>query len=217
MTEEEAVFSLGKRFSMLRNRGEDLPTEKVQVGEAMVLPEELADEYDRHFPPGPPTPKLVTERKFDYELIYLGEIRMGADVSGLIIRHGNREWDVLKAHEVFFCVGRQDRRSLIQTTKCNQFDVIAGWNFTFVVDKVNESLSVLRARYRVDDTTFCDETPIIGAKSQYLENAVTTLGTTHFPFIPFDRFWRVWDGYVAIRKQQIAELRITQQAVTASA
>jgi hypothetical protein len=43
MTEEEAVFSLGKRFRMLRNRGEDLPTEKVRVGGAMVLPEELAD------------------------------------------------------------------------------------------------------------------------------------------------------------------------------
>lgn len=43
MTEEEAVFFLGNRFSMLWNRGEDLPPEKVQVGGAMVLPEELAD------------------------------------------------------------------------------------------------------------------------------------------------------------------------------
>lgn len=207
MTEEEAVLRLGKRFSMLRNQGDELPTEKVLVGHSMVLPEELADEYDKHFPPGPPRPKRMTERQFDYELIPLGEIRMGADVAGLVIRHGDREWDVLKSTDVFFCVHPQSFRTLIETTKCNRFDVITGWQFTFVVDKVDESLSVLRARYRIDSVTFCDETPILGTQSQPLETADKALGTVHFPFVPFERFWPAWERYVTLRTRQIAELR----------
>jgi hypothetical protein len=213
MTEEEAIFTLGKRFSMLRNRGEDMPLDRIEVGNSMVRPEELADEYDRHFPPGPPTPKRDTERRFDYELVYLGEIRMGASISGLLIRHGDNQWDTLKTTDVFFCASQHTLRERIETTKCNRFDVITGWNYTFVVDKVAESLSVVRARYRVDDTTFCDETPIFGAQRQYLETIEKVLGTAYFPFIPFDRFWQVWDEYVALRKQQISELRSTEQAV----
>ena len=213
MKEEEAIFTLGKRFSMLRNRGDDLPLDSIQVGNSMVRPEELADEYDRHFPPRPPTPKRSTERRFDYESVYLGEIRMGASISGLLIRFGDHQWDTLKTTDVFFCAGQQTLHERIVATKCNRFDVITGWNFTFVVDKVAESLSVVRARYRVDDTTFCDETPILGAQRQYLETVEKVLGTAYFPFIPFNRFWQVWDEYVALRKQQISELRSTEQAV----
>ena len=214
MTEEEAVFNLGKRFSMLRNRWEDLPIENIRVGRSLVSSEELANEYDKHYPPGPPQPKRVTERKFDYELVYLGEIRMGAAISGLIIRHGSHEWDVLKTTDVFFCAGPETLKTMIETTKCNRFDVITGWNFTFAVDKVEESLSVLRARYRIDDTTFCDETPIIGTQRQYLETIEKVLGSTHFPFVPFAKFWDAWNGYVSLRKSQIAELRSTEQAAS---
>jgi negative regulator of replication initiation len=106
---------------------------------------------------------------------------------------------------------------MIETTKCNRFDVITGWNFTFAVDKVEESLSVLRARYRIDDTTFCDETPIIGTQRQYFETVEKVLGSTHFPFVPFAKFWDTWNGYVSLRKSQIAELRSTEQDVTPNA
>lgn len=217
MTEEEAVFNLGKRFSMLRNRGENLPIEKIRVGHSLVSPEELADEYDKHHPPGPPQPKRVTERKFDYELVYLGEIRMGASVSGLIIRHGNHEWDVLKNTDVFFCVGPGNLETKIEATKCNRFDIITGWHFTLVVDKVEESLSVLRAHYRIDNTTFCDETPIIGAHNQYLECVDKHYGATHFPFVPFAKFWEVWNNYVFLRKRQINELRDTEPGANSMA
>lgn len=208
MKEVLAVFTHGKRFSMMRNRGEELPVERMQVGNSMVLPEELADEWDRIYPPGPATPKRVTERRFDYELVYLEEIRMGASVDGLIIRHGEKEWDVLKSTEVFFCGNPQRLKESIKTTKCNRFDVIKGWDFTFVVDKVEESLSVARARYRIDYTTFCDETPIYGNEEQYLECASgEVLGRVYFPFVPFDRFWAAWGEYVALRKEQVAVMR----------
>ena len=208
MKEVLAVFTHGKRFSMMRNRGEELPVERIQVGNSMVLPVELADAWDQMYPPGPATPKRVTERRFEYELVYLGEVRMGASVDGLIIRFEGKEWDVLKKTEVFFCGNRQRLKESIVTTKCNRFDVIKGWLFTFVVDKVGESLSVLRAKYRIDNTTFCDETPIYGGERQYLEGAGGEgLGSTYFPFVPFGRFWEVWEDYVALRKRQIEEMR----------
>ena len=208
MKEVLAVFTHGKRFSLMRSRGEELPVERIQVGDSMMLPEKLADEWDRIYPPGLETPKRATERRFDYELVYLEEIRMGASVDGLIIRFEDKEWDVLKSTEVFFCGNPQRLKESIVTTKCNRFDVIKGWLFTFVVDKMGESLSVARARYRIDNTTFCDETPIYGNERQYLECASgEVLGSTYFPFVPFDRFWQVWEEYVALRKEQIAVMR----------
>ncbi|MEP4079027.1 hypothetical protein [Haloferula sp.] len=211
MTEEEAVFTLGKRFSFLRNHGEELPVEKVKVGRSLVPPSDLADEYDKHFPPGPPQPKRLTEREFEYELVYLGEIRMGLPVSGLNIRHSNQEWDVLRTFNVFWAAGPKTLEARIETTKCNRFDVITGRDFTFVVDKIDEALSVLRARYRVDNTTFCDETPILGPVQQYLESTEKLLGTSHFPFVPFSMFWDSWNSYVKRRTGQINELRNAEQ------
>lgn len=77
MTEEEAVFTLGKRFSELRTQGYDLSSDGVRVGASVVLPEELADEYDRHFPPGPRQHRQDTDRKFHYELVPLRSIWNG--------------------------------------------------------------------------------------------------------------------------------------------
>lgn len=53
MTEEEAVFVLGKQLSELRQSGKPMPPAKVRVGYSLVSPAELADEYEKHFPPVP--------------------------------------------------------------------------------------------------------------------------------------------------------------------
>lgn len=53
MTEEEAVFVLGKELSGLRQAGKPMRTAKVRVGSSFVSPAELADEYEKYFPPAP--------------------------------------------------------------------------------------------------------------------------------------------------------------------
>lgn len=208
MNEEDAVFRLGKEFSKFRNDGYDLPGDPVAVGNSMVRPEELADEYDRHFPPGPRKVRQDTDRVFEYERHYLGEWRMGAPVYGLSIRCGDREFTVLKECQLFRSIPTDDFNNLIKTSKTNRFDVIRGDDFTFVIDKINETLSVARARYRLDGSTFCDEIPIAGLERVYIEeHHYSPLASTHFPFVPFDRFWEIWNGYVAFRKSQIEEAR----------
>lgn len=206
MNEEDAVFRLGKELSKLRNEGYDLPTDSVVVGNSKVPPEELADEYDRHFPPGPRKIRQDTDRVFEYDRHYLYEYRMGAPVFGLSIRCGDREFTMLKECELFRCISPDELKNRIKTSKTNRFDVILGDDFTFVIDKVHETISVARANYRIDGGTFCNETPIAGLEVAYIEEQhYSPLASTHFPFIPFDRFWDVWKGYVAFRKSQIEE------------
>ena len=206
MNEEEAVFRLGKEFSKLRNDGYDLPTVPVAVGNSMVPPVELADKYDRHFPPGPRKIRQDTDRVFEYERHYLYEYRMGAPVFGLSIHFGDREFTVLKEREIFRCISPDEFKTRIKTSKTNRFDVIRGDDFTYVIDKINETISVARAKYRIDGVTFCDEIPIAGLENTYIEeHHYSPLASTHFPFVPFDRFWEIWNGYVAFRKSQIEE------------
>lgn len=208
MNEEEAVFRLGKELSKLRNDGHDLPTDPVAVGDSMVPPVELADEYDRHFPPGPRKVRQDTDRVFEYERHYLYEYRMGAPVFGLSIRFGDREFTVLKDCELFRCISPDEFKTRIKTSKTNRFDVIRGDNWTFVIDKINETISVAHANYRIDGSSFCNETPITGLEVAYIEEKHhSPLASTHFPFVPFDRFWDFWKGYVAFRKSQIEEAR----------
>jgi hypothetical protein len=208
MDEEEAIFVIGKRLSAVRNSGEDLSEERIQVGESWILPDELADEYDKHYPPPPRRHKKVTDRVFEYSMVPSRDCR--GELMGLYINHEGRKIQVLEKTEILPCNHHGDVSEIIRTSKCNRYDVITGRHFTFAVDKVEESLSVLRARYRIDDTTFCDETPIIGREQEYLESVDGIIGCTNFPFIPFPRFWNVWNGYVALRKSQITELRTEQ-------
>lgn len=208
MNEEDAVFRVGKEFSKLQNDGYDLPADPVAVGNSMVPPEELPDEYDRHFPPGPRKVRQDTNRMFEYERHYLYEYRMGAPVFGLSIHFGDREFTVLKECELFRCISPDEFKTRIKTSKTNRFDVIRGDDFTFVIDKINETISVAHAKYRIDGSTFCRETPIAGLEHAYIEEQhYSPLASTHFPFVPFDRFWEVWNGYVAFRKSQIEEAR----------
>ena len=210
MNEEETVFHLGKQFSKLRNDGHDLPIDPVRVGDSMVLPEELADEYDQHFPPGPRKNRRDTDRQFRYELNYLGEFRMGAVQYGLSIHFYDREFGILKNLVLFRCISTEEFKTRIRSSKSNRFDVIRGDNWTFVIDKINETISVARANYRINSSTFCDENPIAGLERVYIEEANhSPLASTSFPFVPFDRFWDVWNGYVAFRTSQIEEIRNT--------
>lgn len=208
MNEEEAVFGLGKKYSALRNHGHELPGEEVRVGGSMVTPEELADEYDRHFPPGPPTPRQDSDRTFHYETVPLYEFRMGAYAHGLVIRHGDREFDVLKKVDFLRDGSSRSLRERIRTNRSNRFDVVEGDDFTYVIDKNRESMSVLRAKYKINGFTVLDESPIAGNGSFYLEDARgVPLGNVTYPFVPFGRFWEAWSDYVTRRKAQVDELR----------
>lgn len=206
MDEEHAIFVVGKQLSALRNSGEDLSLEHILVGNSWVLPDELADEYDKHFPPGPRRHKQVTDRVFEYSQVPSRDCR--GELMGLYIKFGDRSIDVLEKAEVFPCHQRNAIKDHIITSKCNRYDIIRGRENTFVIDKLGELISIARAKYRVDNTTFCEETPIAGCQSLSITDSNSfCICSVHFPFLPFDKFWAKWEGYVKYRKQQIAELR----------
>lgn len=207
MQEKDAVFVIGKRFSVLRNSGEDLPVEHVRVGNSMVLIEELADEYDKHFPPGPRRVKQETNRVLQYELTF---IRGGDHCStehGLRFSIEGRPINVLESHTIFLAYQVGNFLELISTNNSNRFDTIAGHDMTLVIDKLEEKLSVKRARFEVGHT-FCDENPISGKVATCINREPwgACLDLVYFPFVPFADFWRTWNAYVECRKRQVCEL-----------
>lgn len=205
MDEEHAIFVIGKQFSALRNSGEDLSDELVKVGNSWVSPTELADEFDKHFPPGPRKHKIVTDRVFVYERVPSRDCR--GELMGLYIRHQDRSFDVLEKAEVFPCNCCYEIETKIWTSKCNRYDVIEGRIYTFVIDKLEEKISVAKARFRVDDMTFCEETPIAGNERLSISDEKSDQSCSiSFPFFAFEQFWSAWNGYVELRRQQIAEL-----------
>lgn len=202
----------GRDFSRLRNSGEDLPTEPVKVGNSWVTPTELADEYDKHFPPGPRRTKQVTDKIFHYEMVMPRDCR--GELVGLNISCRDRTFDILEQAEIFHCHDPRYREK-IRTSLCNRYDVIKGDGCGFIIDKQEESISVSRARFRVDAETFCEEAPIAGNHSLTVEDRqhgdygqTVQIGRTYFPFIKFDLFQGVWDGYVRLRTSQIEEIRV---------
>jgi len=212
MNEEAAIFDLGKRLSELRNSGEDLSDERVLVGNSWVLPDELADEYEKHFPPGPRRYKQATTRKFQYEMVMDGDCR--GELVGLKIAFQGRSIHILEKAAIISCSDRGPLK-IIKSSRCNRYDVIFGANDTFVIDKIDETMSIARGTFLVDSKTCCNETPIAGMNRQYIVGASDIpLCTTYFPFVPFDRFWPTWYGYIEFRKRQINELRNTEQAVS---
>ena len=206
MNEEEAVFILGKQLSELRNSGEDLSDERILVGKSWVLPSELADEYDKHFPPGPRRHKQVTDAVYHYSLVPVPDCR--GELTGLHITTKGRSIDVLEKAYILHCHFRGDLSERIRTSKCNRYDVIEGISQTFVIDKVEEKISASRICYAADNVTCSQETPISGNQRVHIEGSGGwIICSVYFPFFKFADFWKALDGYIEFRKRQIAELR----------
>ena len=199
MNEEQAVFELGRKFSEMRHVSEELPVEKVLVGTSYVSPAQLADEYDRHFPPGPKVPKLATTRRIDYELSYI-EGTDRPEHFGLVFWIEGRKLDFLSQH-ILFSGGFRHLDSKISTTPDNRYDIIDA-SMKLVLDKQEERISVLSA-----SLGYGLEVPVLGRETRWLRHDEWGRhDPVYFPFIRFERFWETWNWYVKQRLRQIDEL-----------
>jgi hypothetical protein len=200
MNEEQAVFELGAKFSKMRHIGEDLPLSKVQVGKSYVSPVDLADEYDKHHPPGPKAPKLATTRRIRYELSYIeGSDR--PEEFGLVFWIEDRRQDILARSRLFSGTFRH-AETKITSTPDNRYDIIDG-SMKLVIDKVEEQISVLSA-----SMGYGWEVPVMGSETRWLrQDEWGCHDPVYFPFVPFGRFWDTWNCYQKERLRQIDELR----------
>ena len=205
MDEEHAIFVVGKHLSSLRNSGEDLSSDPIRVGNSDVLPDELADEYDKHYPPGPRRHKQVTDRVFEYSLVPSRDCR--GEKVGLYIECDGSSISVLKHAEILPCNFSESISSRVVTSRCNRYDVVRGVSNVFVIDKLHDKISISKLLFRIDGTTFCSENPIFGeCRIGIYDSNSMTICSVSFPFLPYDEFWERLDEYIVSRKEQIAEL-----------
>lgn len=203
MNEETAIFVEGKRLSALRNSGRDLSKERIEVGNSRVLPDELADEYDKHYPPGPHRVEQVTQKVFHYE-INTEQVRdYRGELLGLMIYQDDEHFNFLSDFEVF-------RLGKLEVTPsiCNQFDLIEGGDWTFVIDKLNLKVSVVLAKFASDSIHWIEEKPILGLVNQSIDLVGKSLPIhVRFPFVAFDKFSSLWDWYTQNRITQVKEMQ----------
>jgi hypothetical protein len=215
MTEEEAIFTLGKRLSNLYHEGEDLPNEKFRVGNSWVEPRELMEAYEKHHPPvGPRKVKQVTDRIFTYRLAddayktweYRGEL------IGVEITCGSENYPVLRSADLFRLGETKLMEERIRTSDDNRYDIIEGANFTFVIDKLRNRISVNKLKFRFNGpgySTFYEETPVWGSEMTSItlaDDPFKRSKSVQFPFIPFDLFWGELNRYMNMRRVQIGKM-----------
>lgn len=137
----------------------------------------------------------------DIELIPLGEIRMGCDAYGVLIKTNFGEIDVFQDTPIL--VGQTDPAKVIEQSSCNRYVLIKGAFATYMVDIKDQSISVYRATVRGPNNEWCDENPVYGAESHHVKG-FSRHYHLQFPFVHNDRFHQVFDEYEALRCRQIA-------------
>lgn len=208
MSEEEAIFRLGKQFSELRNYGDELPSERVQVGGSMVLPEELADEYDKHHPPGPRKWRQATPRVFRYRFDkeFLRDYR--GEYLGLEITCEDQEYPFLKSASLFQPMAGFSLEDHISTSCDNRYDWLEFSRMTIVIDKLKLTAAVVVGQMGDHLNGFRQETTIWGdvVTEMEFEDFPQTRRVT-YPFTLFTDFWQTWEKYQELRDPQVQEMR----------
>ena len=191
MNEEEAIFRLGKQFSKLRNFGEELPSDRVQVGNSMVFPEELADEYDKHCPPGPRKWRQATSRSFHYSFNkeFLHDYR--GEYLGLEIRCEEQEYSFLERAGLFQAMAGFSLEDHISTSRDHRYDWLDFPRMTIVIDKLELKAAVVVGRMGDYLDGFRQETTIWGEAVTEMEfETYPEIRRVAYPFTPFANFWQ---------------------------
>lgn len=134
------------------------------------------------------------------ELNPLGEIRMGCDACGVLIKTNFGDFDVFK--DVPVLIGSTDHSKYIEQSSCKRYLLLKGEFGTYILDIKDQSISVYKTTIRGSNNEWSEEQAIFGKDKTHI-NGFSRHYYLQFPFVRQKSFYDTLGKYEALRKQQI--------------
>ncbi len=136
----------------------------------------------------------------EIELNPLGEIRMGCDAYGLVIKTSFGDFDVFK--DIPVLVGHTDHSKCVVQSDCRRYLLVNGGFGTYMLDIKGQSISIYKATIRGSNNEWSEEQAIYGKDKTYIKGFSRTY-YLQFPFVKQHQFSDVLFKYESLRKEQI--------------
>ena len=132
----------------------------------------------------------------------LGEIRMGCDAYGIIIKTDYGTIDIFKDEHIL--VGHTDYSKCIEHSKCKKYLLVKGDFATYIIDIKKQSIALYKITIH-DENIWSEERAIFGKEKKHI-NGFLGHYYLQFPFIKKDNFLKTVNQYKILRKQQIKDM-----------
>ena len=138
----------------------------------------------------------------DIELNPLGEIRMGCDAYGVVIKTNFGVFDLFK--ETPILIGNTDHSRVIIHSKCHRYLLLKGSFGTYILDIKDQAISIYKTTIRGAGSEWSEEQAIFGKGKTHIKGFNQTY-YLQFPFVRQEQFNEVLSKYESLRKKQIEE------------
>jgi hypothetical protein len=145
------------------------------------------------------------------ETVPIGEIRMGCEAFGIIIKTAYGDFDIFKDMPIL--VGDENYRNCIEVSACNKYIKLRGEFGVYILNTQDQSVSIYKATIRanvIDTRDFdegiewSEEQAIYGKFKTHI-NSFSSHLYLQFPFVKKEHFHSVLKNYETLRVKQIKE------------
>ena len=130
----------------------------------------------------------------------LGEIRMGCDSYGVIIKTSFGDFEIFKDTPVL--IGHTDHSKCITQSDCKRYLLINGSFGTYILDIKDQSISIYKTTVRGASNEWSEGQAIFGRDKTHISGFSQTY-YLQFPFVKQSQFNEVLSKYESLRKDQI--------------
>ncbi|MFM1694675.1 hypothetical protein [Aeromonas salmonicida] len=136
----------------------------------------------------------------EIELNPLGEIRMGCDAFGVVIKTNFGNFGLFKDSPII--IGNTDHSKVIVQSKCKRYLLVKGSFGTYILDIKDQSISIYKTTIRGAGNEWSEEQAIFGKDKTHIKGFDQTY-YLQFPFVRQSEFNAVLSKYESLRKAQI--------------
>lgn len=136
----------------------------------------------------------------EIELNLLGEIRMGCDAYGVVIKTNFGCFEIFK--DIPVLIGHTDHSKCISQSECKRYLLVKGGFGTYILDIKEQSISIYKTTIRGKNNEWSEEQAIFGKDKTHIKGFDQTY-YLQFPFVRQAQFNEVFSKFECLRKRQI--------------
>ena len=134
------------------------------------------------------------------ELNSLGEIRMGCDAYGVLIKTNFGDFSIFK--DVPVLIGHKDYTKCIEQSECNEYLLLKGEFGKYILNIKDQTISIYKITIRGENNEWSEEQAIFGKEKTHL-NTFSRHYYLQYPFVKQSAFKETLEKYEILRKEQI--------------